>query len=189
MSVLIYERQYAQKVAKVLPKAPDLEHVIVIEDGTGKDIADALNHGHLTADAIEFDDAVANNPTERDFEERSDDDLYILYTGGTTGKPKGVVWRQYDVFRVLGGGTDWYTGEPVTGEWSSPTRARPAVSWCGSPSRRSSTADRSGRCSRRSSVGRRRSSTPSSVRTRRGRSSSGTRRTSCSSPGMPWAAP
>jgi acyl-CoA synthetase (AMP-forming)/AMP-acid ligase II len=117
MSVLIYERQFTQKVAKVLPTAPDLKHLIVIEDGTGKDIADALNHGHLTADAVEFDDAVANNPTERDFEERSDDDLYILYTGGTTGKPKGVVWRQYDVFRVLGGGTDWYTGEPVTDEW------------------------------------------------------------------------
>lgn len=41
----------------------------------------------------------------------------MLYTGGTTGKPKGVVWRQEDVWRVLGGGIDWYTSEPVPDEW------------------------------------------------------------------------
>ncbi len=56
-------------------------------------------------------------PSERDFEDRSNDDLYMLYTGGTTGKPKGVVWRQEDVWRVLGGGIDWYTSEPVPDEW------------------------------------------------------------------------
>lgn len=32
---------------------------------------------------------------------RSGDDLYLLYTGGTTGKPKGVMWRQDDLFRAL----------------------------------------------------------------------------------------
>ena len=34
----------------------------------------------------------------RDFGERSDDDVYLLYTGGTTGMPKGVMWRQEDVY-------------------------------------------------------------------------------------------
>jgi fatty-acyl-CoA synthase len=33
--------------------------------------------------------------------ERSGDDLYLLYTGGTTGQPKGVMWRQDDLFRML----------------------------------------------------------------------------------------
>ncbi|HEX6476652.1 MAG TPA: acyl-CoA synthetase [Acidimicrobiales bacterium] len=42
---------------------------------------------------------------------RSGDDLLLLYTGGTTGLPKGVMWRQDDLFRVLGGG-----GNPVLGE-------------------------------------------------------------------------
>lgn len=41
----------------------------------------------------------------------------MLYTGGTTGKPKGVVWRQEDIWRVLGGGIDWFNSEPVTDEW------------------------------------------------------------------------
>ena len=35
---------------------------------------------------------------------RSGDDLLLMYTGGTTGMPKGVMWRQEDLFKVLGGG-------------------------------------------------------------------------------------
>ncbi len=41
---------------------------------------------------------------------RSGDDLLLLYTGGTTGMPKGVMWRQDDLFMVLGGG-----GNPIIG--------------------------------------------------------------------------
>ena len=63
--------------------------------------------GVLLADALEGQSA------ERDFEERSADDLHIIYTGGTTGFPKGVMWRHEDFWRVLGGGIDFYTGEPL----------------------------------------------------------------------------
>ncbi|MCU1356011.1 MAG: acyl-CoA synthetase (AMP-forming)/AMP-acid ligase, partial [Acidimicrobiales bacterium] len=45
---------------------------------------------------------------------RTDDDHYVIYTGGTTGMPKGVVWRHEDVFFALGGGVDAYTNERVT---------------------------------------------------------------------------
>jgi acyl-CoA synthetase (AMP-forming)/AMP-acid ligase II len=45
--------------------------------------------------------------------DRSGDDLYVLYTGGTTGMPKGVVWRQEDVIMALGGGLDMATGVPL----------------------------------------------------------------------------
>ena len=47
----------------------------------------------------------------RDFGERSDDDVYLLYTGGTTGMPKGVMWRQEDVYFALAGGIDVFTIE------------------------------------------------------------------------------
>ena len=45
---------------------------------------------------------------------RRGDDLLLLYTGGTTGMPKGVMWRQDDLFNVLGAGGNPLLGtEPV----------------------------------------------------------------------------
>ncbi len=53
----------------------------------------------------DYEAALAAASPERDFGPRSGDDHYILYTGGTTGMPKGVVWRQEDIFfAALGGG-------------------------------------------------------------------------------------
>lgn len=46
--------------------------------------------------------------------ERSGDDHYLLYTGGTTGKPKGVVWRHEDAFFACFGGGDPMRNSPVT---------------------------------------------------------------------------
>ena len=45
---------------------------------------------------------------------RSGDDILMLYTGGTTGMPKGVMWRQEDLFMVLGGGGNPLLGLPPT---------------------------------------------------------------------------
>lgn len=97
---LVYERCYAPLVEKVAPKHEALRTVVVIEDGS-----DAPYTG------ITWADAIAGQSAERDFGERSGDDLYIVYTGGTTGAPKGVMWRHEDVWRTLGGGIDFMTGE------------------------------------------------------------------------------
>lgn len=44
-----------------------------------------------------YENAVRHVKAIQDFEKRSGDDLYITYTGGTTGMPKGVMWRQEDL--------------------------------------------------------------------------------------------
>ncbi|EHR50502.1 acyl-CoA synthetase (AMP-forming)/AMP-acid ligase II [Saccharomonospora marina XMU15] len=107
---LVHERQYSDRVAGVLPEAPDLKHVVVVEDGS--------DGNYAAYGGVEYEAAMADSSPERDFDERSSDDLYILYTGGTTGYPKGVMWRHEDVWRALGGGIDFVTGEYVPDEWT-----------------------------------------------------------------------
>ncbi|PRX51234.1 acyl-CoA synthetase (AMP-forming)/AMP-acid ligase II [Prauserella shujinwangii] len=108
---LVHERRYADTVAGVLPDHPQLKHVVVIDDGSAPD-ADYERYG-----GVDYEAALAASSPERDFGERSADDVYILYTGGTTGYPKGVLWRHEDVWRVLGGGINFVTGEYVADEW------------------------------------------------------------------------
>jgi 3-oxocholest-4-en-26-oate---CoA ligase len=65
-----------------------------------------------------YDEALAAASGARDFGPRSPDDIYIIYTGGTTGHPKGVMWRHEDIWRTLGGGIDFLTGEQLADEWA-----------------------------------------------------------------------
>src|SRR6478672_7557861 len=64
-----------------------------------------------------YDEAIAAASGARDFGPRSPDDVYIIYTGGTTGYPKGVMWRHEDIWRTLAGGIAFLTGEPLADEW------------------------------------------------------------------------
>ncbi len=109
MAALIVERRYADKVANVLPNTPLVKSVVVVEDGTDLDYA--------SFGGVEYEQALSEGSPERDFGERSPDDIFMLYTGGTTGMPKGVMWRHEDWWRVLGGGTNFVTGERVEDEW------------------------------------------------------------------------
>lgn len=109
MVALVHERQYSDRVANVLPETPNVKTILVVEDGSDNDFG---RYG-----GVEFYSAIAESSPERDFGPRSADDIYILYTGGTTGFPKGVMWRHEDIYRVLFGGTDFATGEFVKDEY------------------------------------------------------------------------
>jgi fatty-acyl-CoA synthase len=101
-TALIYHAAFAQRVGEVLPDLPRLRVLIQIADESGNDLV----HG-----AVDYESVVASGPTQLPPVEASPDDLYVLYTGGTTGMPKGVLWRQHDIFMTSFGGRSLYTGE------------------------------------------------------------------------------
>ena len=121
MVALVHERQYSERVANVLPDTPNVKTVLVIDDGSTVPAQTYENYG-----GVEFYEAVAEGSPERDFGTRSADDIYLLYTGGTTGFPKGVMWRHEDIYRVLLGGTDFATGEFVADEYDHAKQAAAA---------------------------------------------------------------
>jgi fatty-acyl-CoA synthase len=92
---IIYHAELAPRVAAVRARVPTLEHLIQVSDASGH---------RLLPGAADYETALAASPTDAP-DDVSPDDLYILYTGGTTGMPKGVLWRQSDIlFAALGGG-------------------------------------------------------------------------------------
>lgn len=103
LRALVFQREFSDRVAQLLPDLPSIKHLVVIEDGAATAGTDGAG---TIGEAVPYEEAVASGDPGRDFGRRSPDDKYILYTGGTTGMPKGVVWRHVDVFYALGGGTD-----------------------------------------------------------------------------------
>jgi acyl-CoA synthetase (AMP-forming)/AMP-acid ligase II len=102
-TALIYHAAFAPRVAEVLPDLPQLRVLIQIADGSGND---------LIYGAVDYETALASSSPEPPPVQHSPDDLYVLYTGGTTGMPKGVLWRQHDIFMTSFGGRNLMTGEP-----------------------------------------------------------------------------
>ncbi|MGX1128481.1 acyl-CoA synthetase (AMP-forming)/AMP-acid ligase II [Streptomyces glaucescens] len=94
---LAFDAEFEGRVAAALPRAPGLRHLLRVGAG---EVGDS------------FSAAEAAGSDGRGFPARSGDDQFIICTGGTTGMPKGVMWRQEDLFFAgLGGGAP--TGEPV----------------------------------------------------------------------------
>ncbi|WP_432174738.1 acyl-CoA synthetase [Streptomyces sp. Tue6028] len=103
LTALVFDAEFTDRVAAALPHAPALRHLVRVGDPAP---------GAAALDAVAFQDAEAAGSPGRGFPARSADDQFIIYTGGTTGMPKGVMWRQEDLFFAgLGGGAP--TGEPV----------------------------------------------------------------------------
>ncbi len=102
-TALVYHAAFAPRVAEVLPDLPRLRVLIQIADDSGNDLV----HG-----AVDYDRIIGSSPSKPPSVQHSPDDLYVLYTGGTTGMPKGVLWRQHDIFMTSFGGRNLMTGEP-----------------------------------------------------------------------------
>jgi acyl-CoA synthetase (AMP-forming)/AMP-acid ligase II len=92
---VIYHSAFAPRLAAIRDALPDLQVLLQVSDSSGND---------LLPGAVDYEEALASAAPELPPVEHSPDDLYILYTGGTTGMPKGVLWRQHDIFMSTMGG-------------------------------------------------------------------------------------
>jgi len=92
---MVYHASFAPTLAKVLPRIPKMALLLQVDDGSGEALLPgARDYEEALAEASDAPPAVEPRP----------EDLYILYTGGTTGMPKGVLWKQNDIFfSALGG--------------------------------------------------------------------------------------
>jgi len=94
---IVYHSSFAPTLAAVRGRIEGLDVLVQVPDESGHDLLDGASW---------YDDAIAAaDPISDDVRSSwSPDDLYILYTGGTTGMPKGVMWRQADIFVAALGG-------------------------------------------------------------------------------------
>ena len=92
---IVYHAEFAPRLQAIRSELPDLEVLIQVADDSGHE---------LLPGAVDYEEALAAASPERPDVPWSPDDLYILYTGGTTGMPKGVLWRQADILVAAMGG-------------------------------------------------------------------------------------
>ena len=102
--VVVYHATFAPTLAEVLPDLPDLTLLVQVPDDSGNE---------LLPGAVSYEDLLAEGSEDPAplQDQWSPDDLYILYTGGTTGMPKGVLWRQHDIFISAMGGRPFGAAE------------------------------------------------------------------------------
>ena len=102
---VVFHASFTDLLEKIRPQLPQVKAWVAVAEP-----------GHpVPAWADDYDAVVAKVPAQRPVRAPwgvSGDDLLLLYTGGTTGMPKGVMWRQDDLFQVLGAGGNAALGIP-----------------------------------------------------------------------------
>jgi len=106
---IVYHSAFAPTLAEIRDRLEGLDVLLQVDDGSGHALLPGAQwyEEALAAASPELPDGLA--------ESWSPEDLYILYTGGTTGMPKGVLWHQGDIFVGALGGRRLDNRE----EWSS----------------------------------------------------------------------
>jgi 3-oxocholest-4-en-26-oate---CoA ligase len=97
---VVFHGSFADRIERILDRVPGVKGWLWVDDGSGP----------CPDWATPYEDALKSGVGRtRAPWGRSGDDLYMLYTGGTTGMPKGVMWRQDDLFaRLIDGGVRHY---------------------------------------------------------------------------------
>ncbi|QKT06251.1 AMP-binding protein [Gordonia sp. X0973] len=109
-AIVVELPEHQSAVARLLGRLPLVRAIFVVGEITDelRDAVAALDGREV---ALASFGEVDQYPTERDFEPRTGEELYLLYTGGTTGYPKGVMWQHDDFFRKpISGGNPY--GDP-----------------------------------------------------------------------------
>ena len=106
-TAIVVHSQFTPTLSEVLPELPELRFILQVDDGSGLP---------LLPGATWYEEALAAASPERPAVEWSPDDLYILYTGGTTGMPKGVLWRNADANVECFGGSKADTLDAIIAE-------------------------------------------------------------------------
>ncbi|MFI0448014.1 acyl-CoA synthetase [Actinomadura sp. 6N118] len=97
---LLYDAEFGDRVAATVPQVPSIRHLISVSGPS------------TVPGAIPYEEAIAAQPATRGFPARSGDDTYIIYTGGTTGMPKGVMWGMEDMLLAFWNPTFPRPGKP-----------------------------------------------------------------------------
>jgi len=95
-TVVIYNSEFQHYVDEIKNQLLGVKLWLVVDDGRTSAYENMANNGDGSSPNIKH----------------SPDDLLFLYTGGTTGMPKGVMWRHDDLFQVLGAGGNARLGTP-----------------------------------------------------------------------------
>ncbi len=98
---VVFHGIFVERIEGIRPRVPGIRSWLWVDDGTGPCPHWAVPY----EDAASTEDPATPGPVARVQPPwaRTPDDVYMLYTGGTTGMPKGVMWRQDDLFARLNG--------------------------------------------------------------------------------------
>lgn len=102
-AALVYHAEFAPRVAAILDRVPSIRVLIQVSDESDHD---------LLPGAVDYETVVTTPPVA--LPEALGEDAFLLYTGGTTGMPKGVIWRHHDVYVAAMGGRPFGSPDPYT---------------------------------------------------------------------------